>query len=156
MTEPAQPCSGTKHEGKRVRGQSLIEFSLVCLMLYVAILGVVETGRLVLVCATVANAARAGARYAIVHGGSRVAGSGSSNASGPASNPAQVVNVVDNFAGAGLLTIGRLVVSVTYPNASNAPGQPVTVSVVYPYDPLASCVPFEVRLGSTSQGVIVY
>ena len=137
-------------------GQSLIEFSLVCVMLCLIMLGVLETGRLVLVYTTVANAARAGARYATVHGSSRSAGAALTNASGPAANPAQVLTVIKNFASAGPLTPSRLVITVSYSGASNAPGQLVTVNVVYPYDPLTTYLPWTVRLGSTTQGVITY
>ena len=111
---------------------------------------------MVLVYVTVANAARAAARYAIVHGSSRASGAGTTNASGPANNPAQVVTVVKNFASPGVLSTGRLVITINYPNGSNAPGQPVNVTVVYPYDPLTTWLPLNVRLGSTSQGVIVF
>lgn len=137
-------------------GQSLIEFSLVCCMLCLIILGVLETGRMVLVSTAVANAARAGARYATVHGSSRTAGAALTNASGPAANPAQVLAVIRNFASAGPLTASRLVISVSYPGSSNAPGQLVTVSVYYPYDPLTTYLHWTVHLGSTSQGVITF
>jgi Flp pilus assembly protein TadG len=139
-----------------LQGQSLVEFTIVCFMLCILMLAVVETGRMVLVYATVANAARAGARYAVVHGSSRPAGSGVSSASGPSDNPAQVVTVVKNSASAGLLTPGRLIITVAYPGASNAPGQMVSVTVVYPYDPFTAYLPFRVRLGSTTQGVIAF
>ena len=52
-------------------------------MLCIVTLSVVEMGRMVLVYNTVANAAGTGARYAIVHGSSRAAGGGATNASGP-------------------------------------------------------------------------
>jgi len=137
-------------------GQSLVEFTVVSLMLCLLTLAVFEIGRMVLVYNSVANAARAGARYAIVHGSSRSAGAGSSNASGPSNNPPQVLTVIDNFASAGLLTTSRLVITVAYPGASNAPGQLVNVTVVYPYDPLTTWLPFRVNLGSTTQGVIAF
>ncbi len=140
----------------RAKGQSLIEFSLVCFMMGVMVLAVVEISRMVLVYATVANAARIGARYAIVHGSSRAAGSGISNASGPANNPAQVVTLIQNFAGAGALTTSRLIITVTYPGGSNAPGQLVNVTVIYQYDPLTTYLPLRVRLGSTTEGVIAF
>jgi len=139
----------------RSRGQVLVEFSLVVFLSVILLLSVVEISRMVLVSTTMANAARAGARYAIVHGGTRT-GSGVDGPSGPAGNPVQVVTVVQNFASAGLLSPGLLVITVNYPGASNAPGQPVSVTVVYPYDPLTSYFPFRVRLGSTSQGVIAF
>jgi len=139
----------------RSRGQVLVEFSLVVFLSVILLLSVVEISRMVLVSTTMANAARAGARYAIVHGGTRT-GSGVDGPSGPAANPAQVVTVVRNFASAGLLSPSILVVTVNYPGASNAPGQTVSVTVIYPYDPLTSYFPFRVRLGSTSQGVIAF
>jgi hypothetical protein len=56
--------------------------------------------------------------------------------------------------GHGLLR--QLDLVVAYPGASNAPGQLVSVTVIYPYDPLTSYFPFRVRLGSMSQGVIAF
>jgi Flp pilus assembly protein TadG len=120
------------------------------------VLAVFEMGRMILVFATIGNAARAGARYATVHGSSRSAGAGLTNASGPSNNPAQVVTVIKNFASAGLLTPSRLVITVAYPGTSNAPGQLVDVTVKYPYDPLSKWLPFQVNLGSTTEGVIVF
>jgi Flp pilus assembly protein TadG len=137
-------------------GQSLVEFSLVAVMTVIMLLFVVEMGRMLLVYTAVANAARAGLRYAIVHGSTRAAGSTVNSASGPGNNPAQVVTVVSDFAGSGLLTTSLLVVSVTYPGGSNAPGQNVTISVVYPYNPLTTYFSKTLRLGSATQGIIVF
>jgi Flp pilus assembly protein TadG len=138
------------------RGQTLIEFSVVTLLTVITLLFVVEVGRMVLVYTAVANAARAGVRYAIVHGSTRSAGATPDSASGPGNDPAQVLTVVKNFAGTGLLSIGLLVVHATYPGASNAPGQPVVVTVVYPYDPLTTYFSKTLRLGSSTQGIIVF
>lgn len=149
------PCTGP---GKRAgtRGQSLVEFSLVAFLTVIMLLFVVEMGRMLLVYTTVANAARAGLRYAVVHGSTRAVGTTLDSASGPGNNPAQVLTVISNFASAGLLTTSLLVVNVTYPGASNAPGQYVNVSVVYPYNPLTAYFPKTLRLGSAAQGVIVF
>lgn len=136
-------------------GQTLVEFSLIAFLLCMLFLSVVDMSRMLLVYTTVANAARAGERYAIVHGGSRT-GVGVNGPSGPGNNPAQVVTVVQNFAGAGLLTTALLVITIAYPAGSNGPGKTVNVTVVYPYDPLTSWLPFRVRLGSTAQGVIAF
>jgi len=137
-------------------GQTLVEFVVVVLLTVVMLLFVVEMGRMVLVYTTVANAARAGVRYAIVHGSSRPVGTTIDSASGPGGNPAQVLTVVSNFAGAGLLTTSLLVVTVTYPGGSNAPGYGVNVTVVYPYDPLTTYFSKTLRLGSAAQGIIVF
>jgi len=137
------------------RGQTLVEFSLVAFLSVILLLSIVEISRMALVYTTVANAARAGARYSIVHGGTRT-GSGVDGPSGPAQNPPQVVTVIQNFASAGLLSTGNLTISVDYLGGSNAPGQMVAVTVIYPYDPLTSYFPLRVRLGSVSQGVITF
>jgi hypothetical protein len=48
------------------------------------------------------------------------------------------------------------VIHVTYPGGSNAPGQYVTISVVYPYNPLTTYFSKTLRLGSATQGIIVF
>ena len=138
------------------RGQGLVEFAVVALMTVIMLLCIVEMGRIVLVATTVANAARAGLRYAVVHGSTRATGSTVDSASGPGNNPAQVVQAVKNFASAGPLTTSLLVINVTYQGASNDPGQYVNVTVVYPYDPLTNYFSHSLRLGSAAQGIIVY
>jgi len=137
------------------RGQTLVEFSLVAFLCMILLLSIVEISRMALVYTTVANAARAGARYSIVHGSVRT-GSGVDGPSGPAQNPAEVLTVIKNFASAGLLIPSNLIITVSYPGASNAPGQQVSVTVIYPYDPLTTYFPLRVRLGSVSQGVIAF
>jgi Flp pilus assembly protein TadG len=137
---------------KAEQGSNLVEFSLIAFMCIIVLLGVVEMGRMVLVYTTMANAARAGARYAIVHGGDRTA-----NVSGPG-NTAQVETVVKNFASAGLLDTSRLTVNVTYPDGLNTAGSRVNVTVTYPYDPLVRYFNpvLSTMMGSTSRGVITY
>lgn len=53
---------------RRRRGQALVEFALIAPMLFLLIIGIIELGRLVFFYHTINNAAREGARYAIVHG----------------------------------------------------------------------------------------
>jgi Flp pilus assembly protein TadG len=137
-------------------GQGLFEFAVVALLTVIMLLFIVEMGRIVLISVTVANAARAGLRYAIVHGSSRATGVTADSASGPGSNPAQVLTAVSNFASAGPLTTSLLIVNVTYLGGSNAPGQAVNITVVYPYDPLTTYFSRTLRLGSAAQGIIVY
>jgi Flp pilus assembly protein TadG len=142
---------------KEDHGNTLVEFSLVCFMFIIMLLGVVEMGRMVLVYTTVANAARAGARYAIVHGVNRT-GTGVNGPSGPgAGNATQVQTVVMNFASAGLLNTSNLTITVDYP-AGNSAGSTVDVTVTYPYDPLVSYFnPMLSRtIGSTSEGKITF
>jgi Flp pilus assembly protein TadG len=143
------------------RGSSLIEFALISFMFIMLLVGVIEMGRMVLVYTTIANAARAGARYAIVHGGDRT-GTGATGvdaASGPGSpcTCPQIQTVVKNFASGGLLDTTKLTVTVNYPNGNTA-GSFVTVQVAYTYDPFVKYFGtlLNKSLGSTSQGVITY
>ena len=137
-------------------GSTLLEFPLICVMFILVLLSVVEIGRMVLVYTTVANAARAGARYAIVHGGDRT-GSGVNGPSGPGST-SQIQTVVQNFASGGLLTTSRPTINVSYPDGTNTPGSRVSVQVTYPYDPLVSYfnASLSSTVGSMSQGVIAF
>ena len=134
------------------RGSSLIEFCLISVMLVIVLLGVVEMGRMVLVYTTIANAAREGARYAIVHGADQTV-----SPSGPG-NVTNVQTVVKNFASAGLLNTNSLTITVSYPNGDNTAGSPVTVKVLYTYDPFVNFFGsiLNTTLGSTSEGVITY
>ncbi len=51
------------------RGQALAEFALILVVLMLIVLGIVDLSRAVYIRSVVANAAREGARYAIVHPG---------------------------------------------------------------------------------------
>jgi Flp pilus assembly protein TadG len=137
------------------RGSSLVEFALVAFLLVIVLLSVVEMARMLLVYTTVTNAARAATRYAIVHGSNRT-GSGTNGPSGPGANPAEVVLVARNFAGAAISDTGSVTVSVTYPGGTNTVGSLVNVSVAYPYVPMIGILPLSVTMQNTSQGVVVF
>jgi Flp pilus assembly protein TadG len=127
------------------RGQTLLEYSVVILTVLTVIFGVFETGRLILVYTTLAEAARAGARYAIVHGsdctGSCVPSDGTATAKTVAT-------------AAGLTTVAT---SASYsPAGSTAPGTLVTVTVSYTFVPVTPLVTLGVPLASTTQAMIVY
>ena len=139
---------------RRRRGGTLVEFAFVAVQLFLVLFAALEFGRMVLVYTNVANAARVGARYAIVHGSTRT-GSGVNGPSGPGQT-VYIVNAVKDFARPGLLDTSRLAITVTYPDGnSNAPGSRVTVRVVYSYDPF-TILPLRVPLGSTTEGIITF
>jgi Flp pilus assembly protein TadG len=144
------------HARKSDRGETIIEFTLATVMLVILLLSVVEMGRMVLVYNTVANAARAGVRYAVVHGGDRT-GSGANGPSGSGSTT-QVQTVVKDFAGAANLTPANLSITVSYPDGGNDAGSRVSVAVQYAYDPLVSYFisMLSVNMSSTSEGVIAF
>jgi TadE-like protein len=143
------------HPNRREKGDTTVEFALIAIALLGVIFGIIEISRMALIYNAVANAARAGTRYAIVHGGLRT-GSGVTGPSGPGSTT-EVENVVRNFAATAPLPRTAPEVTITYPGGSNLPGNVVQVSVVYPYVPFVRFYNFStLRLGSTSRGVIVF
>jgi Flp pilus assembly protein TadG len=132
------------------RGHYLVEFSFSILPLLILIFGVVEVSRMVLVYNTVAHAARAGVRYAIVHG------------SDSSVSKSQIQTIVTNFLSVAPMNAASVTPTVTYEQKGTPaadctnPGCKVTVSVSYTYDPLTTLAPLSVNLSSTSEGVIVF
>jgi Flp pilus assembly protein TadG len=124
------------------RGQSLVEFSICVFLMVMLMLGVVEIGRMVLVYTTLANAAKAGVRYAEVHGADSAVTS------------TAVQTVVQNYLSAAPMTATNA--TITSSGVGGAVGTMITVSVTYPYDPLSTYFPLSVTLGSSSQGVITF
>jgi TadE-like protein len=115
----------THHRSSRTRGQALTEFALVLPLFLALLFVIVDFGRVVWATGSLASAAREGARYAIVHGGT-------------ASNPCPVGPSVP-----GITVIPTASSSCPYPSPSKqsiidavqaytvAGGAPVTVSVCY-------------------------
>lgn len=146
----------TSNRTRNNSGQALVEFALCAFLLLMLLFAVVEIGRMVLLYTTVSNAARIGTRYAIVHGND--AGS----PSGPTNDDAAVISVVKSFASVGGLNPSNLTVHVFYYSSGggspscNTPGCWVKVTASYPYDPIVSYFPWNVTLGSSSEGVITF
>jgi Flp pilus assembly protein TadG len=141
-----------------LRGGAVVEFAIVLMFLLTIVLAGLEFDRLVLAYTTVANAARVGERYAIVHGSSRT---GVGDPASGATDASKVIEVVKTFTSAGTLDPDKVDVDVTYPASTSAadpgnqPGKMVVVTVTYPYDPL-TFLPFSLELASTTRGVIVF
>lgn len=140
-------------------GQAAVEFSFVLLMVIVVVFGVIEVGRLMLAYNALADAARAGARYAMVHGSWSSTPSGYGN-SGSVST--QVTNIT------GMAGLSSVTVTVSYPNntggtgadpSGNQTGDSVTVTASYSYAPIITLSMFSalnVTLSSTTTGIICY
>lgn len=135
------------------QGGTLVEFSLVAFLFVIVLLGVVEMARMVLVYTALNDAARAGVRYAIVHGSD-------SSAAVAACSPCTdgLATTVQNFASAGLVHASNVTTVLTLPDSATKPGSRVDVSVSYTYDPLISWFSskLNVPMGATSEGVIVF
>lgn len=66
----------TSRRPTRQAGQALVEFALVAPIFFLLLFGIIEGGRFILYYETLNNAAREGARYAIVHGSNSFCPSG--------------------------------------------------------------------------------
>jgi Flp pilus assembly protein TadG len=81
-------------------GQALAEFALVAPIFFLVLFGIIDFGRYVYYVQILNNAAREGARYAIVHGSNSLNPSGPPASGTTSSDPTgtKVVAVVQNFA----------------------------------------------------------
>jgi Flp pilus assembly protein TadG len=148
------------------KGQSLIEFTLVCIPLIFLLISIVEISRFMWCYHTLEFAVERGARYAVVHGQSCTDFSASCAAS--VSAVAGVIGASATGLDPAQLTVALRSASSTqncaplrdcYQNgatwpASNAnlPGQPVTVAAVYPFRTALSM--FWPGAGSVRVGVV--
>lgn len=134
------------------RGQALVEFVLSILMVLILIFGIWELVMMVYTYTVIADAAKEGVRFAIVHGcdSTECYGPGACTnligGSAPTcdATAAGVVDRVKFFAARSLHDISAIDVQVLYgptdtylggPNTS-MPGSPVKVIVQYPYVPM--------------------
>lgn len=147
------------------KGQSLVEFSLVFLILIVMIIGFIETVIFIHTYNVLADAAKEGVRYAIVHGSSNSSPSGPSCAgSGCAAiTGAPGTGVVKTYAQYSLHSTTTMTVTANY-NPGNANGATacntapclVQVTVSYPYQPLFGVAWATVTVNAAAEGRIVF
>ena len=127
------------------RGQTLLEYTVVILTVLTVIFGVFETGRLMLTYATLAEAARAGARYAIVHGADCVG----------ACVPDNGATTAQNVASAAGITLASYTPNYN-PSGTNVPGTLLTVTVTYTFVPITPLVALGIPLTSTTESMVLY
>ncbi len=124
------------------RGNELIELSLVGILLFTLVFGIMELGRAIWIYDTVAHLAREGARYAIVRG----------------AESGQVASAADVDAHLQTLAAGMtgLAVTTTW-TPDNESGSVVQVRVDRPFDPIVPLVGLPpITLSSTSRMVISF
>lgn len=124
----------------RSRGQALAEFALVAPIFFLILFGIIDFGRYVYYVQVLSNAAREGARYAIVHGelGIPPTGPGSSDVDGNA-----VKTVVRNYAIGviGITDPDVLTITPTWDPENNKRNTKVTVVVEYDFRSVIPLVP---------------
>jgi len=129
--------SRRKWLAKRSRGQALIEFVLSIFFIMMFIFGMLELVLLVYTYNVLADSAKEGVRYAVVHGtdSSNCSGPGGGGVSCSDSTGANVQATTARYAQYSFHTTSSMTISVSYPDSSSVPPSRVRVQIVYPYQP---------------------
>lgn len=139
------------------RGQAQIEFALSIMAVLITVFASWELLMAMYTASVLADAAKEGVRYAIVHGSGSTLCSGP-NLSAPCAYDApadEVVKTVKNYAKASLHDVSAISVNVTYPDGSNEPPNRVQVAVTYTYVPYIQLGFFTPRFTTRAAGRIV-
>jgi Flp pilus assembly protein TadG len=150
----------------RESGQAMIEFALSASFLMILVLSMFELFGLIYTYSVMADAAKEGVRYAIVHGVDNTTPSGPTNTT--ASTPpctsgnnnngtaANVITQVKNFAGFSLHDTSNINVYVCYLDGNNKLTSQVDVAVSYPFRPFFGLKWVSVTVNANSMGRIVF
>jgi TadE-like protein len=119
------------------RGQAQVEFVLSILFVIMLIFGVLELVLLVYTYDVLADSAKEGVRYAVVHGtdSANCSGPGGGGVSCTDSSGGNVQTTVTQYAQYSFHNTSSMTVTVTYPDASSVPPSRVQVQINYPYQP---------------------
>jgi Flp pilus assembly protein TadG len=149
-----------RNRNKR-KGSGLVEFAVICIPLVGLIFGSFEMDRFLLAHNALDNAARAGVRYAIVHG----------NYFSGTDSVDHVGRVVRVFANMGILDSSTMTITescaaitssensaihVCYGDPAHPIGSTVSVMVAHAYTPFTTFFPFHFTLRSTARGTIAF
>ncbi|HEV2741124.1 MAG TPA: TadE/TadG family type IV pilus assembly protein [Candidatus Elarobacter sp.] len=133
------------------RGSALVEFAIASTVALTMIFGIVDFGRGLYTYHLVASAARAGSRYAIVHGSA-------CTVTGCPATSNDIQTYVRGLAPG--IDPNSLTVATTWPGGclggnTNGPGCTVTVTVTYPFKFIVALLPsFRMNMSSASTMVI--
>ena len=123
----------------RSMGQTLVEFAFVAPVFFFMIFAIIDFGRYVYYVQIINNAAREGARYAIVHGDN------SFQPTGPAADDPKIESVVKNYAVGVIGNSAVLDINSEWGTPPGSPsnhrGQKVRVTVVYDFHPIIPLIP---------------
>lgn len=156
-TVPAKWLRGRSH------GQASIEFVLMVVFVMLLIVGSIELIMVIYTYNVLADSAKEGVRYAIVHGTANTSPSGPTT--GAASNPpctkssanvTAVQGVVKDYAKYSMHDISAMTVNVCYYDGTNKDLNRVEVVVHYPFQPLFGLGWPKVTVNAAAEGRIVY
>jgi hypothetical protein len=142
-----------RSQGKR--GQAAVEFILSLFFVFIVILGALEMIMLVYTYNVLADSAKEGVRYAIVHGSDNGSPSGPTCPCAPIDGAAGT-GIVKTYAQLSLHDTSAMTVTVTYPDGTNVPPSRVRVQVTYPYQAFFGMGWPTVTVNAIAEGRIAY
>ena len=163
--EKEREMTGSRASSKHDRGEAMIEFAVSLLFILLFMLGMIEIVMLLHTYNTLADSAKEGVRYAIVHGSGNASPSGptggtassppctSANASSSATN---VQNAVLGYAQLSFHSTSAMNVYVCYFDGDNYAPHRVGVVVSYPYQPFFGLSWPSLTVNAAAQGRISY
>jgi len=116
-----------KRRNQSEKGQSLVETTLMLVVIFMVTFGIIELCGMIYAYATIANAAEEGARYGIT-------------TSGISADDSRIVGRVKSFASASLHDVKAISVHVSLPDGNPTPPNRVSATVSYSYVPWLSVV----------------
>ena len=153
-------------QSRRENGQAMIEFALTITFLTLLIFSIVEMLGFIYTYSVMANAAKEGVRYAIVHGANNSSPSGPATpvtassppctASNNSTNIAAVSKQTKNFAGFSLHDTSNMTVYVCYLDGNNSVNSVVAVTISYPFRPLFGLGWLSATVNANAAGRIVF
>jgi Flp pilus assembly protein TadG len=140
-------CRFRPSSGRRSCGQALAEFALVAPIFFLLLFAIIEAGRFMIYYETLNNAAREGARYAIVNGANTLGCPSGPPAPNSAGCDVPGANVVARVRSAAFGVLGNAVTVTPHwlkPDGTagdNGRGMTVNVAASYTYNSLVPIVP---------------
>jgi Flp pilus assembly protein TadG len=148
-------------------GSETIEFTVGAMLIFMAIFGIMDCSRAVYINHFLAQAARDGARYAMLRGATWTNSCTSTSGANCTASGANVKNFVDSLASVGV-SASRMTVNATWPGTTpggsscgsgssnaNAQGCVVNVQVSYPFNFVLPFLPNGMTMSSSSAATIL-
>ena len=154
------PVMKSRMKLRRQAGQSTVEFALTIIFVMVVLFGAIELTIMIYTYNILADSAKEGVRYAIVHG----TGVGAANCSGPGgggvactdSTGTNVQTVVNNYTRLSFHDNTAMTVTPTYPDSSSVAPNRVRVTVSYVYQPFLRIGWTTMTVNAAAEGRIVF
>ena len=141
------------------KGQAQVEFALTVVFVFLLILGSLEMIVMIYTYSVLADAAKEGVRYAVVHGtgvGAACSGPGGGGITCTDATADNVKTTVTKYTSYSFHNSSAMTVTPTYPDASSVAPNRVRVTVSYPYQPIFGLGWPTVTVNAAAEGRIVF